>query len=410
IIEDGRNGVLVYPKDAESLAGGILKVARDRQFAHGIAKEARRVVERKFTLQKMCEDTFAIYSEAMERRNILIIKLSAIGDVILSIPSIRAIREKFPGANIKVLVGVKSRNSLKGCPYVNDLVVCDFDGKDRGLLGFVRLAAELRRYDFDIVVDLQNNRKSHLLAFLSFAKLRFGYSNSKLGFLLNRGIKDARRPIGPVEHQFRVLGMLGIEADLGRDTRAARLELWPSKEDESYISDFLSSHWVGQGQMLVGVNMGASERWATKRWPINNIAKLCDELSKQLGARVVITGLRGDINAARRLSSLTRSRPIIACGKTNITQLAALVRRCRVFVSGDSAPLHVATAVGVPFVALFGPTDPRRHLVSLENGVVINKDLRCAPCYKPRCILNYRCMKRISVEEVLEAVRGLIAK
>ena len=403
IIDDGINGVLAYPKDPASLAEGILRVLRDRPFAQRLIQEARKRVEEKFTLDKMCQQTFAIYEEAINRRNILIMKISAIGDVILSMPSLRAMREKFPAANIKMLVGVKSRNSLKGCPYINETIVCDFDGKDKGIFGLLRLASNLRTHDFDLALDLQNNRKSHLLSFLSFAELRFGYRNGKLSFLLNRGIKDAKGPIGPVDHQFRILNNLGISSV------DKRLELWPSKEDEEFIEEFLVSNWLGPGQILVGINIGSSERWLTKRWPVQNFAKLCDELSRRFGARVVITGIRKDINAAIKLSNLTKSRPIIACGKTNITQLAVLIKRCRVFITADSAPIHVAVAMGAPFVALFGPTDPRRHMASMPaESIIIKKDLRCAPCYKARCILNYKCMRKISVEEVAEAVGKLL--
>jgi lipopolysaccharide heptosyltransferase II len=407
IIDDGVNGVLAYPRDPASLAEGILKVLKDRPFAQALAQEARKRVEEKYTLEKMCQQTFAIYEEALKRQNILVIKISAIGDVVLSIPSLRAMREKFPDASIKMLVGVKSRNSLKGCPYINDTIVCDFDGKDKGVLGLLRLAGNLRRYDFDIVLDLQNNRKSHLLSFLSFAKLRFGYRNGKLGFLLNRGIRDAKGPIGPIDHQFRILNNLGISS-VDR-----KLELWPSKEDEEFIEGFLASNWLGQSQILVGINISSSERWLTKRWPLQNYARLCDELSRRFGARAVITGIRKDAPDALKLSNLTKSRPIIACGKTNITQLAVLIKRCKAFITADSAPIHVALAMHTPFVALFGPTDPRRHMASMpeegaSNGVIIKKDLRCSPCYKARCLLNYRCMRKISVEEVAEAVEKLL--
>jgi len=403
IIEDGLNGVLVDAKDPNSIAEGILKVLKDKELALRLAQEGRRVVENRFTLDIMCRKTFDVYREALDSQNILVIKISAIGDVILSIPSLRAIREKFPIANIKALVGLKSRNSLKGCPYVNDVIVCDFDGKDKGLLGLLKLAADLRKYNFDITVDLQNNRKTHILSFLSFAPLRYGYKNGKMSGLLSRGVKEIKKTLDPVDHQFRVLNNLGISS------KDKRLELWPSKEDEEWASNFLASNWTGFRQTIVGINIGSSERWITKRWPIPNYARLCDELSKKFRARVIITGIRKDMEDAKEVFNLTRSKPIISCGKTNITQLAALMKRCKVFVTGDSAPVHVATAIGLPYVALFGPTNPKRHIVPVgEEHVIIYKNLRCAPCYKSRCILNYRCMTKISVEEVVNAVGKFI--
>ena len=402
IVEDGVNGLLVNPRDPASLAEAVLKLVRDRGLAGRLSTAGRRSVEERFTLENMCRLTLSVYEEALQRRNLLVIKMSALGDVILSIPSLRALRQKFPDANIKVLVGLKARNALKGCPYINDTIVCDPDGKDRGLLGLIRVGAQLRSRDFDIVVDLQNNRASHILAFLSCSPLRFGYRNKKFGFLLNRGIKDAKGDLGPVRHQFRILQNLGITAT---DTR---LEVWPSKDDEAWAVNFLASNWIGQRQTLVGINVGASDRWITKRWPLGNFAKLCDELSRRFGARVIITGIRRDLNDARRISQISKSKPITACGRTNITQLAALMRHCAAFVTGDSAPIHLAAAVGVPLVALFGPTDPKRHVPSFEDNIIIKKNLRCSPCYRPRCILNYRCMRKITVDEVVEAVEKLL--
>lgn len=102
-----------------------------------------------------------------------------------------------------------------------------------------------------------------------------------------------------------------------------------------------------------------------------------------------------------------RSRPIIACGRTSINQLACLIKRCSVFICGDTAPLHIAIGMSVPVVALFGPTDPKRHLSAGENIILLNKELPCQPCYKPEC-RDVRCMEQISVDEVLEAVLKLL--
>ncbi|MFH1848382.1 MAG: lipopolysaccharide heptosyltransferase II [Candidatus Omnitrophota bacterium] len=402
IIQDGVNGLLVFPQDSQSLAEAISRLMNDRPLAVKIAAEARRVVEEKFSLEKMMQNTIAVYKEALSTKKILMIKMSAMGDCILAIPSARAIRKKFQNGNIKVLVDVKFRNVFKGCPYINETIVCDFDGKHKGPRGFLKLTGELRKEHFDIVVDLQNNRKSHLLSFLSTAPLRFGYNNGKLGFLLNRKIRDKGPLVRPILHQFRVLSLLGI------DVKDEGLELWHSEQDAQWAEEFLQQNWISSSQRLIGINMGASERWLTKRWPAEYIAKLCDALAKQMQARVIITGIKKDIPHAQKVLSMTKSKPIIACGKTNLSQLCALMKKCGVFVTGDSAPMHIATAIGVPFVALFGPTDPIRHVNAARDFIVLKKDMRCAPCYRSRCILNYRCMKKITVEEVLSAIKELM--
>ncbi|MDI6605628.1 MAG: glycosyltransferase family 9 protein, partial [Candidatus Omnitrophota bacterium] len=254
---------------------------------------------------------------------------------------------------------------------------------------------------FDMVIDLQNNRKSHILSFLSAAPLRYGYTNGKFGFLLNQRIKDEKPPMDPLRHQFRILGMLGI------DFKDERLELWPSKEDRNYIEELLNSQWLTQNQKIVGINLTASRRWLTKSWPRSHMAKFCQGLASR-DMRVVITGSEEDAEEANALiAALKNIKLINACGKTTVNQLACLIEKCCVYICGDSAPLHIAAAMGVPFIALFGPTDPRRHLAPARNCVVLKKNLACSPCYKPKC-KSRECMEQILPEEVLEAVDKLL--
>ena len=158
---------------------------------------------------------------------------------------------------------------------------------------------------------------------------------------------------------------------------------------------------------MVGINISASKRWNTKLWPMEYLICLCEELGLK-DIRVIITGTQADQALAKMLiNSLKNTKIINACGKTNINELAALIKKCQVFISADSSPLHIASAVGTPFIALFGPTDARRHLPPGNNYVVINKKLHCSPCYKTKCRSN-GCMVQISPAEVLEAVIKLL--
>jgi len=260
----------------------------------------------------------------------------------------------------------------------------------------------LRKEDFDIVVDLQNNRFSHLLAFLSSAALRYGYNNKKWSFFLNRRVKDTRIPMDPIEHQFRTLKLLGIEK--GDET----LELWPSKEDDKWADDFLRENWMDSKRALVGINIGASSRWRSKRWDPEYIARLCDELAKRYNIRALLTGLDGDMKTAREIARISDSKPLISVGKTDVLQLASLIKRCKVYITTDSAPLHIAASIGAPFIALFGPTDPKRHVPKAKTYKVLRSNIRCSPCYKPICGKDNRCMKDIKTEDVLSAVEEFI--
>ncbi len=259
------------------------------------------------------------------------------------------------------------------------------------------MAGRLRKEDFDIVVDLQNNRISHVLSFLTMANLRYGYDNGKWSVLLNKKIKDSGTPDGPIEHQFRALAMLGI--DRGDEA----LELWPKKEDYEWADSFLKQNWINERHILVGINAAASARWRSKRWAVGEIAGLCDALAKKHDIRTVLTGAAGDVASAREAAKLSASKPIIAAGKTDITRLAALISRFRVYVTTDSAPLHIAAAVKTPVVALFGPTDPKRHMVKVKDSTVLRAGVKCGPCYRPVCPKRNRCMKGIKAEDVLAA-------
>ena len=259
---------------------------------------------------------------------------------------------------------------------------------------------ELMHLGFDTVVDLQNNNRSHILGFFSRAPERYGYRNKKLGLLLNKGIKLPAMNIPPVMHQFKILETLNISPE------DLHLELWTSSEEEKKMRTFLDNQWVGDHKSIVGINISASPNWVTKLWPLKNFAYIIDELNKR-DVRVVITGAARDKPQVIKLRRLTNAKFIDAVGKTTISELVALIRRCKVYITADSAPMHIAAAVDTPIVVLFGPTDPIRHTPPTEKIIVIKKDLPCSPCYKRSC-KTIDCMYDIHTEQVLEAVEGFL--
>ncbi len=402
IIEDQKTGILVPPSDPASIAEAAIKIFKDVELSRTLAQNAYKKVKEKYNIELMAESTINVYKDALSNFKILIIKFSSLGDIILSTAALRAIRQKFlHNYKITFLVGEESKDLLFNCPYIDELLVCDFKNRDEGMAGLLKLAALLRKKNFDIVIDLQNNCKSHILSFLTLALNRYGYDNKKLGFLLNHRIKDEKPLMDPVTHQFRILKMLDI------DLENPKLELWPTQEDRNYIDEFLKSEWLSANQVLIGINISASVGWPSKNWPLQHIVKVCDELSRR-EMRVVITGTEKDFTQANLLiNSLKNIKIINACGKTTINQLACLIKKCAVFISPDSAPLHVAASQGVPFIALFGATDHRRHLPPVKECVVIKKDLACSPCYKSKCKTG-KCMELIKPEEVLEVIDKLL--
>jgi lipopolysaccharide heptosyltransferase II len=401
IIENNKNGLLVPPADWASMAEAAIKIFKDPQLASNLAQAAVIKVKEKYNIELMVDKTLKVYEEATSNFNLLIIKLSSLGDIILSTPAIREIRRKFPNHKISFLVGEESKDALLHCPYIDELLVADLKNRDKGLRGMLNIARVLRKKNFDLVVDLQNNRLSHILSFLSLSLNRYGYKNRKLGFLLNHRLRDDKPGIGPVEHQFKILKLLGI------DLKDSRLELWPSGNDEDYIENLLNAQWLSDEQKIIGINISASKRWATKCWPKEYIVRLCDELGLK-NMRVVITGTEEDLPDADMLINSARNTKIInACGKTTVNQLAALIKRCAVYISADSSPLHIAAAAGTPIIAFFGPTDPVRHMPPAKEYFIIRKEFFCSPCYKTKC-RHKRCMNAITTEEVIQAIEKLL--
>ncbi len=401
IIENEKDGLLVPPDDPRLLSEAVIRLVKEPEFAASLVLALRKKVETLFDAKGMFEKTLKVYDEAMNQKKILVIKLSALGDVILSIPSLRALRQRYPDAWISVLVGRKSRQVIRNCPYVNDVIVYEeAQGKER-ISRILKTARILAKEDFDVCVDLQNNRTSHLLAFLSGARVRAGHANRKWSFLLNKTTSQEASSAAPLDHQFRVLRLVDVESS------EKKLELWTSQEENVRVSKFLESQWVASSQTLVGINPASSLRWPTKQWPLEYFARLCDELAKR-NIRVVITGAPEDAKTIEPLFQLTRNKPINAVGKTSITELAALIRRCQVFISSDSAPMHIASGANVPLIALFGPTDPKRHLVAPSVCQVFWKEISCSPCYLRSCPIGHICMKKILPQDVLDCTLAFL--
>lgn len=400
IIDDGKDGLLVHPKDHDGLSEAIIKILKDPALSRELVHGGRKKVEDKFSLEKMVDRKIEVYKEAMEIPRILVIKLGAIGDAVLSVASFKALKKKFPNSQIVCLVGKPARDVFARSPYIDELIVCDFQNRDRGAKGFLRLAKKLALRRFDCVIDLQNNKKSHLLSYLTFSARRYGYNNGKWSFLLNHTVNFIKgESIGPVEHQFRVLKMLGVQYN------KESLELWPSEEDDKFANGLLCDSWLGK-EKLIGINIGSSAKWESKRWLAKRFVRLCDELAKK-DYRILMTGGVDDVSFAKEILDKTKAKPICTVAHTTLMQLASLIKNCCVYVTSDSAPMHIASAVGTPIVALFGPTDPGRHLSAGCRHIVLQKG--CTPCYKGVCRKSKKkCMEEITVEDCLGAIERLL--
>ena len=400
--QDKKTALLFVAENTQEFASKIVELYRGESLRARLIEGAGEYVLKNFNAKKIMKNTLKLYEEASSGLNILIIKIGALGDAILITPSVKAIRHKFPNAKLEILTGIEQKDIFFESPDVDETIVCDLKERDRGPGGTLRLARRLRKEHFDIVIDFQNNKISHILSFLSMAPRRYGYDNGKFSFLLNRKLKLDKQAIGPVEHQARVLALLGIQV------KDKTLRLSFSEKDKAWADNFLESHWVNKDAKVVAVHMGSSPRWATKLWPITYFVELCGRLVKNADVRILLIGEKKEDGRLDAFLKKSGCKPISAAGKTNIPRLAALLERCKLLVTSDSAPMHVAAAAGTPFIGLFGPTDPARHAPPAGKFAILKKNLECSPCYKTHCKRGNACMREITPDEVYDKAAEML--
>ena len=345
----------------------------------------------------MARETLDVYKQALEERKVLVIKLGGLGDLILVTPSLRALRRYFPKARISLLIDERFSSIVENCPYVNELIL--FDRRKESLAGLV---SELRRRNFDISLDFKNSNFTHIAAYLSKIPYRYGFSKGLVGFLLNHPERLSRELAEePVRQQFRILRRLGIV-----DFDDA-LELWTSAQDDNLMQEVLKGKGVSSQDKVIGLSLSASPEWPTKNWPLEKFSEL-SRLLIQKGFKVV---LLGSAYLKEKMDIFPKDENIIdLVGDTDLRQLVSLISRLDAMVTADSAPMHIAASLNTKIVALFGPTNPKRHTPPARYIEVLTGQLGCQPCYKRACFNKDKmaCLNKISAQEVLDKIIGLI--
>lgn len=400
IIDDGENGILVAPGDIQAMADGMREILCDETKSEKFIQGLRKKVENCFSLDLMTDKTVQVYRELQQKKKILFFKLGAAGDIILAVPSLRMIRKKFPQAYIGVMVDRKWTGLLSDCPYVNEVIPVDRRKLSRWSY-LLKMAARIRREHYDLSIDLQNSKWTHLLAWLSGIQERHGFRRGWAGKLLNSGVPYAENVESPVENQFHIISKVGVrECD-------SKLELWASPESEQKINKWMASLNVEPSTKLIGFAMGSSSKWPSKRWPLENFEALAERLLKNKDCRIICIGAHEDLPPESRPKWLYSKYVVNLLGETSLADLVALSKRLSVMVTGDTAPLHVAGAAGISTIALFGPTNPKRHLPPGAPITLFYKSIACQPCYRGDCGNSEKlaCLKQISVDEVFDAVQ-----
>lgn len=330
---------------------------------------------------------------------ILVISTTAIGDTLLGTPALRALKETYPGCRLEVLVQRERRGVLLNNPHADELI-----SYRKHLIGTLRTAARLRRRRYDAVIVFHGNDPDIWpLAALTGAPRVIGYArDTRFAALLTD-------PVPWKESLHTVEKRLELVRVLGADTADRRLVLRLDEEDHHSAQDFLSAAGISSEAALIALHIGAAQ--AYKCWPVERFVRVADALAGESGARIVLTGGPGDVSRMARFEAQARCRPLVAAGQLGIRGTAALLTRCRLLVTNDTGPMHLAFAVGTPTVSLFCPSDS--HTIGPygygDRHLAIQKEKTCVRCVTKRCPDPF-CLEQISVEEVLAAARGRLGR
>jgi len=335
---------------------------------------------------------------------ILIRATNWIGDAVMALPALRAVRKRFPEAEIAIV----------GRPYVTDIYhdqeICDrlipYDpkGLHSGISGRERLVAELRAQKFDVALLLQNAFDAAWLAWRARIPKRIGYARDGRSFLLTKAIPLPRHGEIPAHEKFYYLELLRRAGWLDSVQDETFISLRVSEEKRRSADEFLCASGARQGALRIAIGAGASYGSA-KCWPPPRFAEVANRLQSEADADVILFGTAAEESVSTAISAEMRRPPIDLTGKTAIADLPALLLQCHLFIGNDSGAMHVAAAVGLPVIAVFGPTDPEGTAPVTPRCTIVQQKPYCSPCFLRRCPTDHRCMTAITVNMVEAAAR-----
>lgn len=347
-------------------------------------------------------------------QRILVVRVDLLGDVVLSLPAVRALKRAYPEAQIDMLVLSSTADVLRAEPEIARVLTFDpgmwrrptellKPGTWRDTLALVRTLREAR---YDVAISVSGDIGS-ILTRLSGARQRFGYAREAYGHFLTNPLPGGRYQT----HQHEVRYVLALAQAAGGIVQAEdeRLKLHVAPDAAMTIAEKLREARVtmGRGGPIVAIHAGARNGQA-KRWPPTHIAALVDRLAGELDALVVLTGAPNEEPLSRAISRRVCTPILDLIGRTTIPELVALLAASDLLVTGDSGPLHIACAVRTPVVALHGPTDPAISGPTAPDAIVLRHHLWCAPCYDANATAECRfgnpvCMKAIAPSVVFAA-------
>lgn len=325
---------------------------------------------------------------------ILILKPSSLGDIIHSLPTLAAVRERFPKAFIGWLVKQEWAGILEGHPCLDELQSFPFNVSSAWPMIW-----EIRKRRFDLILDLQGLLRTGLLGFFSGAAVRIGFEGGRefSPLFYTHRIKVDENSLHAVDRYLLIASALGAKTDI------KRFDIPLTEKDRSEVQNMIGP--VCGDKSMIAIH--ASARQDVKRWPLERFAQVADQSSRAGWGIPVFIGASDDVSVVAEIQKRMQTRSISLAGRTSLKELAALLKMPRLLITNDSGPMHLAAALGTPVVALFGPTDPRK-IGPYGKGHVVLQHIEQCPACRTGSKGPHRCLEAISVSEVMEAVNNVL--
>ncbi len=334
-------------------------------------------------------------------RKILVRGTNWVGDAVMSLPALRALRERFPGAEISILARPWVGDLYGREPFCDRLIPYD----PRGWRAKWRAARELTPLGFDCAILLQNAFEAAAVAYIAGIPERIGYARDGRSALLTRAIPVPRRGEIPRHERFYYLELL---------KRAGILDALPQNDlirldgaEAARQAGAERFRAMGMGDVVIGVSPGAAYGTA-KRWLPERFADAANRIARELGASVAIFGSEQERALCETVTAALSVPARNLAGETTLAEFIELAAACRVYLTNDSGAMHIASALGVPTVAIFGATDDAGTGPAGPLACVVREPVECSPCLKRECPIDHRCMTRVEAARVAQAALNLL--
>jgi heptosyltransferase-2 len=325
---------------------------------------------------------------AVNYSNILIRATNWVGDAVMCLPALRAIRERFPDAHITILAKSWVADLYAQESFTNMLLMCDAKP-------WWTLALELRRHRFDCAILLQNAFGAAWVAAAAGIPNRIGYNRDGRRLLLTRAVKVPKPGEIPRHQRFYYLEML---------RRAGLIDALPAGD----IAMTAQTSVHNPKKRIIGISPGAAYGTA-KQWLPERFAEAAAELASARSASVALFGSRAEHDLCERIAQMLNDHDVTNyAGRTTLEQFIELAARCELFLTNDSGAMHIASALGVPTVAIFGATDDVATGPTGPRARVVRQKVECSPCLLRECPIDHRCMTRVSAARVVEEALNLL--